>query len=428
MFVSIAADFNDRFLNVRKNMLVIWNTFASFQYKAVNTPDDRIISKPIEGSRENPTRQTLIQSIENSIRSYRYLLLPSTYKRRCKLLREHSVKPTDKPRVVIHSKGNRIDGPQGRRIYTLVVAFVRSGYEVTLVLDLRFVGNLFYKLKRLLLDEPISYAARLEEITEPYLLVCDSPPRIIPDACRKLIEIDYSHWIPDSDSLPLPFPMHPWIYHSRLDEKLGDYRRQTRKVRLFFMGDIAEKYSNHEVEDVYGKLPRDKIVELLEQRLSEGTVRRVRSLEEWREVSETGFHGVVLGSTRDFQVPADEWLKAIASAEAFMVCPGVHYPMCHNAVESLAVGTVPLIEYPRNFHPVLEHDKNCLEFDGEEGLLSSVQKLLSMDASELRAIGDRATQYYNTHLTPQAFTRQIEEWPSEVCRLKVLAHQSEETR
>ena len=322
--------------------------------------------------------------------------------------------------------GIRIDGPQGRRIYTLVVAFLRSGYEVTLVLDLRFAGNLFGKLKRLLLDEPLSYAGRLDEVTGSYLLVSDSPPHHLPDGCRKLVQVDYGNWFPGSDSLPLPFAMHPWIYHNGLDEQLEDFRRQPRKIRLFFMGDIAGKYSSHEVEHVYGKLPRDRIVELLEERLPAGSVRRIRSLEEWYQVSEEGFPGVVLGSTRDFQIPAREWMKAVATAEAFMVCPGVHYPMCHNTVEALAVGTVPLIEYPRYFHPPLEHGENCLEFSGEEGLIASVERLLSIDPSSLRSIGCKAAQYYDTQLAPDALTRQIEEWPSDVCRLKVLAHQSEE--
>ena len=375
---------------------------------------------------EESDRQTLGQSVEGFIRSHRYLLLPSTYERRRKLLHEHAVGPTKNPRVVVHSTGIRIDGPQGRRIYTLVVAFLRSGYDVTLVLDLRFVGNLFHKLKRLLLDEPLSYAARLEDVSGSYLLVSDSPPHHLPDTCRKLVQVDYGGWIPGSDSLPLPFAMHPWIYHHGLDEKLEDYRKQPRRIRLFFMGDIADKYSNHEVENVYGKLPRDKIVELLERRMPAGAVRRVRSLEEWHKISEEGFPGIVLGSTRDFQIPADEWLKAVASAEAFMVCPGVHYPMCHNAVESLAVGTVPLIEYPRYFHPALEHGENCLGFNGEKGLLASVERLLSMDALDLQRIGTKATEYYDTQLTPDALTKQIEEWPSDVCRLKVLAHQSEE--
>ena len=398
----------------------------------MSTHNNSITSQSIKCFRKTPSSQqdsdkrTLVQSVERFIRSHRYLLLPSTYERRRKLLREHAVGPTKHPRVVVHSTGIRIDGPQGRRIYTLVVAFLRSGYDVTLVLDLRFSGNLFHKLKRLLLDEPLSYAARLEEVTGSYLLVSDSPPPHLPDGCRKLVQVDYGHWSPDSDSIPLPFAMHPWIYHHGLDEKLGDFREQPRKIRLFFMGDIADKYSSHEVEHVYGKLPRDKIIELLEQRMPAGTVRRIRSLAEWHETMAAGFPGVVLASTRDFNIPANEWLKAVASAEAFMVCPGVHYPMCHNTVEALAVGTVPLIEYPRYFHPPLEHGENCLEFDGEEGLLTSVEKLLRLDPSLLRSIGRKATQYYDEQLAPNALTKQIEEWPSNICRLKVLAHQNEE--
>ena len=41
-------------------------------------------------------------------------------------------------------------------------------------------------------------------------------------------------------------------------------------------------------------------------------------------------------------------------------------PMCHNIIESMAVGVIPITNYPEWFDPDLEHMKNCIVFDDQK--------------------------------------------------------------
>lgn len=318
-----------------------------------------------------------------------------------------------------------MDGPQGRRIYTLAMMFLRSGYDVTLVLRLRFSGNIHRKLKRLLLQEPVSYVRHLSEVPGEYLLISDTPPSTLPKGCRKLVVVDYDAYTVASESLPLPFPMHPYVYREGLDLRLQEYRKQPRKIRMFFMGDIDPKYSSHRVENAFNKVPRDRMVALLQKEMPEGSVLRVRTLDEWRNVSQEGFSGLVLASTRDFQIPFGEWLQAMATTDIFLGCPGVNYPMCHNAVEALAVGTIPFLEYSCHFHPHLRDNEDCFVFSGEKGLLRRAGYLLGADGALLETMRQKAAAYYDSVLAPGVLTQKIEACPKSVCHLKALAHKSE---
>ena len=51
--------------------------------------------------------------------------------------------------------------------------------------------------------------------------------------------------------------------------------------------------------------------------------------------------------------------------------------MCHNAIEAMAVGTVPVLEYASLFSPPLEHGVNCIDLSSFEDIDDAIKEILS---------------------------------------------------
>lgn len=105
----------------------------------------------------------------------------------------------------------------------------------------------------------------------------------------------------------------------------------------------------------------------------------------------------------NFDVPPTKWLEVLAKSDFFLCAPGVPVPLCHNAVESMAVGTIPITNYPNWFFPSLEHLKNCIKFNTKEDLIEAVKLVMSMEKSQIEQIRKNVIEYYEKHLSCDSF-------------------------
>jgi hypothetical protein len=102
-----------------------------------------------------------------------------------------------------------------------------------------------------------------------------------------------------------------------------------------------------------------------------------------------------------------EWLYVLGLADFFLCLPGREMPMCHNAVEAMAVGSIPILSYPDWFHPPLEDGKNCIVFCSDDELVPAIRRALAMSEREIRVLRESATKYYETWLTESASARRL---------------------
>jgi hypothetical protein len=130
--------------------------------------------------------------------------------------------------------------------------------------------------------------------------------------------------------------------------------------------------------------------------------------------------GVLIVNTRRVRIPPPEWLRTLARAAFFLACPGVRYPMSHNLVESLSVGTIPITEYPELFFPALEDGVNCLAYHGADGLRAAVDRALAMSQQEVSHLAAGAAEYYDRHIEPNAVVEKILAHPERQLTLRLL--------
>jgi hypothetical protein len=108
------------------------------------------------------------------------------------------------------------------------------------------------------------------------------------------------------------------------------------------------------------------------------------------------------------RIAETHWLEALATSDFFLCPPGYVMPMCHNTVEAMAVGAIPIINYPEWFDPHLVHGDNCIGFDNKADLLSRLDDVLAMDAEAIARMRQRVIAYHDEYLAPEAFVRRIE--------------------
>lgn len=336
-------------------------------------------------------------------RRYRWLLrLPSYLAYRRWLSKQSAKLPQQQPVVIMDFADTRIDGPQGRRVYALFIYFVRSGYHVAFARRYLFLVNIKRKLKGLILQEPFSIVDSRAKPECDFVLLTDRRSAL-PQHATRIIRIDYrpGHR-PGDGTVPMPFSLFPRIYADGQDLLLKQFRQQARQWGVFFGGDaMPGKYNKASIQRIYAKTSRPLMLNALKDALPTNLHHAPLDQRGFDALLNQQTAGLVVMNTRHCRVPPADWLLTLARSRFFLACPGYRYPMSHNAIEALAVGTVPIIEYPELFFPALENGVNCLTFSGEDDLVEVTRRAIDLPDLQWQQLSRGAAAYYEAHLAPQ---------------------------
>lgn len=299
---------------------------------------------------------------------------------------------------------------QGRLLFSLLNAFAATGCAVrlhsNLPADLGKYGQMACSLKGLTLTDeiPVSSADAIYLFDQEDKTVGRRP-------WRKKVQVKFDvfspYWI--TEPILMPYPVHPVHAGHDLPERLQKYRPSERKVRIFFSGD-REGYTRNRIHYPNEKLPRLEVINAILQGMGQNlvTVSEAETLDRLLTGDYTNKFVLV---DQSFRTSDQDWLGTLARVDFFLCPPGYVMPMCHNAVEAMSVGAIPIINYPEWFNPSLTHLENCIAFDDKNDLIDKLESVLKMDEAQIAGMRDRVISYYETHLTAESFTRKIESHP-----------------
>ena len=108
-----------------------------------------------------------------------------------------------------------------------------------------------------------------------------------------------------------------------------------------------------------------------------------------------------LGDT-EYKIRFEDFENQLATSDFFVAPPGIGMPHCHNVIEALSKGTIPIINYSSWFSPELENGVNCLTFSDERSLIESINVALKMPELKIHEMRENVKAYYDTYCSENA--------------------------
>ena len=298
---------------------------------------------------------------------------------------------------------------QGRLLFSLLSAFSSAGYRISLFDNLP-VDKLGKYAKPVFSLKNLTVTNSLPENIQHCTYLFDREDRALQKhPWYKKIMVRYDVFSPYWFRKPviMPFPLHPLHNTPDLDKRLQDYRSARKNMKIFFSGD-TKGYSQNRIQYPKAKLPRLAVINTILERMGDDVIQvsKPSDLSDLRDAPYV--NKCVIVDTNKIWVDSKDWLGDLARADFFLSPPGIVMPMCHNLIEAMAVGTIPVTNYPEWFDPDLRHMENCIVFDNQEDLINKIQLAMHMDETQMAKIRMNVIDYYETHLKPGVVIHRLE--------------------
>lgn len=196
----------------------------------------------------------------------------------------------------------------------------------------------------------------------------------------------------------LPYIMHPFNYL----EKETNF--SCKKIGIIMSGNFEESiYNDSVITDNFGLLNRWIIYQEIiknDKTLSISGNELVKDLDTGRF-----YDKLVLMQWQSGAIPNQKWRFYLSAANFIFCAPGMTMPMCHNVIEAMSVGVIPILNYPHWLNPSLKDDVNCLVYQSVSDIESVIYKALSL-SDELKAeMTKNIAEYFKTYYEQYVFSK-----------------------
>ncbi|MCU4175087.1 hypothetical protein [Carboxylicivirga sp. N1Y90] len=234
---------------------------------------------------------------------------------------------------------------------------------------------------------------------------------------KKNITIDYQLAF-KNHPYTLPFPFHPLLYINNgfrklehVDIFLNEISSTTKKVEIGFAGQINHPSYTQLNQHFPDLINRNRIFEILYSNFEESITTEL----------ENGTNKIFLSDSNTNRIAHKDWPITLATFKFFIAPPGFEMPFCHNIIEAMACGVIPILQYDTYFVPQLENNINCLTYKSKEDLINTIDLALKMDNKNIESIRDNVLEYYSKNLSPISFIKKIEKHSNTSMTISVIS-------
>lgn len=222
----------------------------------------------------------------------------------------------------------------------------------------------------------------------------------------------------DVGTFRLPMPMVDTFYFERTHDREPRDPAEVRERGLFFFGNMdPEHYDRPELEEAFGCLNRHRLL----QAVRTHAPHRIHISTDLDEVHVHDGKDIVLMGRQQRYIKPSELRPVLERFDFFLAPSGVVMPLCHNVVEAMSVGCIPILQYAHLMEPALRNGEECLSFNTSEELFAILDKMPNMPVSEVERMRRNVLRHYQRHLTPQAVIGKLEEKKATLERVQLNA-------
>ena len=195
----------------------------------------------------------------------------------------------------------------------------------------------------------------------------------------------------------LPYIMHPINYLQDETELLG------KNIGIIISGNFEEKiYNTNVIPDNFGLLNR---WEIYQEIVKHNKLLPITGSELINDLNSGKFKDkMVLMKWQSGAISTEKWRSYLSAAEFIFCAPGMTMPMCHNILEAMSVGVIPILNYSHWLNPSLREDFNCLVYQKKSDINTVIDKALSMSSAEKMQMANNVIEYYKAYYQNYIFS------------------------
>lgn len=287
----------------------------------------------------------------------------------------------------------------GRRLFTVCYYFIESNYVIYLPVKFKFLNSLKDFGRNLIEFENVRPKLYKKGEGDMYLHIGKSRIPILNGS-------SYYQNTEKEQTYHFPIGMHPECYLRGLYQKNENSLLQTRNIKVFFAGYVDKaKYNRDIIKNQFNLNSRPEIIEHIQANFSS-----CKSLQDPAELEQylSQETEILIVDNMKVRLELETYFSFLERSDFFLTTPGVHYPLCHNTIEAMSRGVIPILAYPEYFYPQLVHGKNCFSFKNLNELVEVTQEALKLEPQKKKAMRRSVLDYYHQHLTPQAIVQNFE--------------------
>jgi hypothetical protein len=303
----------------------------------------------------------------------------------------------------------------GRYLFILLKFLTIRGATVT-VLSRMSIWDFVDRYGKMSLGlEGVVFSRQLPSHSEDKILIVDRVrPELTARKWQRQIHLSFDMSSPEprhDNWFVMPYSMHPLVYFLGQDDKLDQLRQEAKTIKVLFAGNIRgrgyESFKNTYMRTKFRKLLRPEIIATVLSHLGTQVLLVDEEEQMQRALSGWATDKCVIVDSSKVRVQPANWLRFVANSEFFLCPPGVSMPLCHNVIEAMAVGSIPILNYGEWFRPRLQDGCNCMEFDDANDLIRKVTVAMRLGRPQIDEMRRNVIKYYQDYLAPERFEEKV---------------------
>ncbi|MBF9238397.1 hypothetical protein I2I05_13410 [Hymenobacter sp. BT683] len=337
-----------------------------------------------------------------------------------KRLIEFFISHADRIRIRPHVKhdGDKVVGlsltaQNYRFYYPLIRHLSDAGYACYIQIDYKFLHSAKLFLDWISKLDNVYFSVSLVGNKDISFLIKDKSSQTDNNSDIKVVILSDEVYTINGDFKKdniIPFSMHPDQYALLSEPKIRELRNANKTIRIFFSGNTSGKgYKDEFLNVLHGKMSRNQIINAVFERFGEKIQRQPTIGKSDKPIHLYVSDFWVNDELKNQNVSKSDWFSQLAQCQFFLACPGFSHPMCHNLIESMAVGCIPILEHAEYLSPALVHKKNCISFSGQDSLQSAIEEVLMMTDADISIMQSNVIDYYENYLSGVFVVKMLEQ-------------------
>jgi hypothetical protein len=240
------------------------------------------------------------------------------------------------------------------------------------------------------------------------IVVAREPGRVGGDARSRVhVSVDWFSSEARREGVVMPYFAHPDLQRHPTN---ADPPRGQRPVRIGFAGTMDEQMYREKFD--FPMPGRGDVLRTIVERFG-SRVALVESKDALAAVDHVATSIVLVvvrkqaDTTQKHILQGRAYLSFLGRCTFFLAPPGFRMPLCHNVVEAMSVGAIPILSYGDWLDPPLRDGVDSLAFSTLDGLEAAVERALVMGEDEIERLRSGVTDYYERHLSVESFARRL---------------------